>query len=252
MNSTKQRFCLHANVCINKKWRKRYRKCRLAGHNRSLNGRFSHFSGGVSRSFKNFVILNISQTSQERHANNRSKSKDIPLLCWRLPHPCLVCHFLLTLELAAVLLRNGVPSSCGSAQPAGPRPDDITMQAMYYRSGPRAARQPVQRGFFTHPLANLHGKEPLNWPLNKIWSSWVWTSLSSSLQTDLLRTRYTKSKTCEGRGLPTMRQALSYVFNLCCLILSSQPPVKVVKVAPFYSRGNWAVLRLYTCPRSHS
>lgn len=75
---------------------------------------FSHFSGRVTRSFKNFVILNISQTSEERHANNRSKSKDIPLLCWRLPHPCLVCHFLLTLVLAAVLLRNGVPSPCGS------------------------------------------------------------------------------------------------------------------------------------------
>lgn len=146
-------------------------------------GGFSHFPGRVSRSFKNFVILNISQTSQDRHANNRSKSKDIPLLCWRLPHPCLVCHFLLTPVLAAILLRNGVPSTRGSVRPASwPSTDSITMQAMYCHSGTRAARQQVQRVIFTHLVCKSAWERVSNKPLQKMWASRVCTSLSSSLK----------------------------------------------------------------------
>lgn len=129
-------------------------------------GGFSHFPGGVSKSFKNFVILNISQTSQDRHANNRSKSKDIPLLCWRLPHPCLVCHFLLTPVLAAILLRNGVPSTRGSARPAAS--SQLAPALIALQCKPCTATQGhVLPGnkcsvWFLHTwFANLHGKESL-------------------------------------------------------------------------------------------
>lgn len=121
---------------------------------------FSHFSGRVSRSFKNFVFLNISQTSQERHANNRSKSKDIPLFCWRLPHPCLVCHFLFTLVLAAVLLRNGVPSPCGSQ--LAPAPTTLQCKPCTATQGHVLPGNKSTVCFVYTLLANLHGKELLN------------------------------------------------------------------------------------------